>query len=50
MELIASIVDFIHGASMVFIVAILLVTMSMSFFLFKMIFGSEGFSSYDRNL
>ncbi len=50
MELIASIVNLFHGFSMTVIVIIIAGTMGMSIFLYKILFDSDFFSNYDRNL
>lgn len=50
MEAIAQFVDFFHGLSNTFIVAIIGVTMLMSVFLYKVLIDSDFFSNYDRNL
>lgn len=50
MELIAQLVDIFHGISLTIIVAIIGCTMVMSVFLWKILFDSDFFSNYDRNL
>lgn len=42
--------NFVHDASIVIITTILLMTITMSFILYKVIFKSDFFSNYDRNL
>jgi hypothetical protein len=50
MELIAQLVGIFHGISITIIIAIIGCTMAMSVFLYKVLFDSEFFSNYDRNL
>lgn len=50
MELIGQLVNLFHGLSMTIIVVIIMCTMAMSVFLYKVLFEADFFSSYDRNL
>jgi len=50
MEFIAQLVDLFHGISITIIIAIIGCTMAMSIFLYKILFDSDFFSNYDRNL
>lgn len=50
MEMIAQAVNIFHAASNLFIMLIIGVTIAMSYFLYKILFNSEFFSNYDRNL
>ncbi len=50
MELLGQLVNLVHGVSMTIIVVIIACTMAMSVFLYKILFESDFFSSYDRNL
>jgi hypothetical protein len=49
-HLFAIVSEFVHDASIVIITTILVMTMIMSVFLYKVIFKSDFFNSYDRNL
>lgn len=50
MEMIAQAVGIFHTASNLFIMLIIGITLVMSVFLYKILFNSEFFSNYDRNL
>lgn len=50
MELLSQIVDWIHGATITIIIAIIGMTMAMSVFLYKILFDGDFFSDYNRNL
>ncbi|MDZ4832597.1 MAG: hypothetical protein SGJ27_02230 [Candidatus Melainabacteria bacterium] len=50
MEMIAQAVNIFHAASNMFILLIIVCTIGMSYFLYKILFNSDFFSNYDRNL
>lgn len=50
MEFLAYVCDLVHGFADAFIIAIIVITTMMSIFLYKIIYKSDFFSSYDRNL
>ena len=50
MEILGAVSNLVHGASNTIILVIVGITMIMSVFLYKILFDSDFFSSYDRNL
>ena len=50
METLGQLVNLFHDISITIILAIIGITMAMSVFLYKILFDSDFFSSYDRNL
>ena len=50
MDILSLIAQFVHGATITIILAIVGCTLGMSYFLYKNVIKGDSFSSYDRNL
>ena len=50
MDILSTVSQVVHGATITIILAIVGCTMGVSFFLYKMVIQGDFFSSYDRNL